>query len=176
MNARQRISDFQQHVNGEAIAIRKAGDEAWGQIDLRQSEPRIIYDFLRSTKSGTGHLNRTLGKLLSVGGRTVKFASIFLHQKPLVRRLSDNKPIGGDCELGDLLLLFLYISADKKLRQCRSTIFQAKKNVSSGQHVISHEDQRRLYDDCRAFVYRSVLTGEKRCFPWGASEREPTPR
>jgi hypothetical protein len=176
VNTRQRISDFQHHVNSHAAEIRKAADDAWNTINLTQSEPQIIYDFLKNTKGGTGHLNRELGKLLSVGGRIVKFASIFLHQKPKVKgvigRTTNVTEIGGECELGDLQTLFLYVAADKSLRQCRSTIFQAKKEPSTGQYVIPHVDQRRLYDKCSGFVYRSVLKGERRCFPWGLAEKE----
>ena|GEM_PF-1986006 len=176
MNTRQRISDFQHHVNSHAVEIRKAADDAWSKINLAQPEPQIIYDFLKDTKGGTGYLNRELGKLLSVGGRIVKFASIFLHQKPKVKgvigRTSNAKGIGGVCELGDLQLLFLYISANKAICQCRSTIFQAKIKPSTGSHVIDHLDQRRLYDQCFGFVYQTVLTGEQRCLPWGKPERE----
>lgn len=172
MNARQRISDFQKHVNSQVAAIRQAGTDAWNTINLSQTEPQIVYDFLRSTTGGTGHLNRALARLLSIGGRTVKFASIFLHQKPMVIGMSGKNTVGGKCELGDLQLLYLYISSDKSLVQCRSTIFQAKKKAAAGPYVISHNDQRRLYDQSAGFIYQSVLKGETRCFPWGKSERE----
>jgi hypothetical protein len=175
MNSRQRISDFQSFVNSQVAKIRKEAGEAWKLINLSQCETKIIYSFLSSTQGGTGYLNRHLAPILGTDGRTVKFASIFLHQKPKVKGLGqpgDEKEIGGECELGDLQILFLYLAADKSVCQCRSIIFQAKKKPNSGKYVIDTTDQRRLYDECSGFEYRSVLTGEKRCLPQESIDRE----
>jgi hypothetical protein len=176
MNSRQRISDFQQLVNTKSVEIRQEGDAAWAPINLNQTEPRIVYSFLSGTSGGVGHLNRTLAPLLSVNARTVKFAGIFLHQKPIVKGLratgKSSITVGRACELGDLHLLFLYVSKNKSLCQCRSTIFQAKLKPSTNGPVISHPDQRRLYDKCPGFRYETVLAGEERNLPWGRAERE----
>jgi hypothetical protein len=179
MNIRQRISDFQTLVNSKAIKIREEVGEAWRLLKIAQSqsEPEIIYSFLSSTQGGTGHLNRHLAPILGTDGRTVKFASIFLHKKPMVTGILEQagkeQVVGHTCELGDLQILFLYLAADKSVCQCRSIVFQAKKTPSSGQHVIANRHQRRLYDEFSGFEYcHSALKGEKRLLPQDFTDRE----
>jgi hypothetical protein len=175
--ARQRISDFQEHVNTIAPDLRHLAQAAWNQIDFSKSEPEIIYEFLAGITSGTGHLNREVAPRLSVNGRIAKFASIFLHQKPLVFGYQSNTPTsqnsGAACELGDLQVLFVYADAAKAICQCRSTIFQAKKNRASGDYIIGNAYQRHLYDQAHGFEYKTVLPGTRRALPsvWADRER-----
>ena len=176
MKIRQRISDFQTLVNTKAELIRKAADTAWQAIGLTDREPGIIKNFLSSTQGGVNYLNQHVAPILGKAGRTVKFAGIFLHQKPMVFGLigpgSQRRPDVKRCELGDLQILFLYLAANKSVCQCRSIIFQAKKKPSPGQYVIATIDQRRLYDECSGFEYKTVLKGEARNFPQERSDRE----
>jgi hypothetical protein len=175
--ARQRISDFQEHVNTIASELRNLAQAAWDGMDFSRSEPEIVYEFLAGRTSGTGHLNREVAPLLSVNGRIVKFASIFLHQKPLVFGFTTKPPASrtgaAACELGDLQVLFVYADAAKGVCQCRSTVFQTKKVPEGGDFVLSNAYQRRLYDQAHCFEYKTVLPGTTRFLPrvWADRER-----
>jgi len=175
--AKQRISDFQHQVNTYATDVRKAGQSAWDNIDLSRKEPEVVYEFLSGKGVGTDYLNNHLSEKLSLGGRVVKFASVFLHQKPMVRgwrrtyegSTPTQNPLTKRCELGDLQIIFLYLAQDKTVCQCRSIIFQAKKRPATGGYVIEDEFQRPLYDECSGFNYETVLPNRQRWFPTGAA-------
>jgi hypothetical protein len=49
----------------------------------------------------------------------------------------------------------------------RSVIFQAKLRPANGEHVIDHQFQRTLYDECQGFRYETVLAGQDRRIPAG---------
>lgn len=127
--AKQRISDFQEHVNRHQTAIRSAGDEAWENTPST-NEVEIVRQFLSNRDCGTALLNRKLAPLLSRHGWVVKFANVFLHQKPKVEgwkeagRGTDVKRVslGKNCELGDLQTIFLYLTADKTVTKLRSVL------------------------------------------------------
>jgi hypothetical protein len=174
--ARQRISDFQAHVNGIATDLRTKGQAAWNGLHFHRTEPEIVHEFLSGIQYGTGYLNSVIAPMLSFGGRTVKFASVFIHQKPMVigyqKSSRKPRPNASACELGDLKVVFLYLDKLKSILQCRSTIFQAKKAVQSGVYVISSNDQRLLYDESFGFDYRTVLPDTKRDFPKLKRDRE----
>jgi hypothetical protein len=169
--ARQRISDFQSHINSRVREIRGAGDQAWQGVTAK-GEVETVREFLVGRGRGTDYLNRNLASLLGTDGRVVKFASIFLHQMPMVVGIR-NRPSGQParlakrCELGDLQTLFLYLDRDKNVCQARSVIFQAKRKPDTGNYVINHPQQRELYDKCTGFEYDTVLKGETRELPRG---------
>lgn len=175
-NVRQRISDFQAHVNSVASDVRSKAQDSWNGINFGKSEPEIIYDFLAGTTNGTGFLNRNIAPLLSGNGRTVKFASVFLHQKPLVLGSKHSskhaRPGASPCELGDLQLLFLYVDSSKSICQCRSVIFQAKKAPEGGGVIIKNRHQWLLYDESHSFEYKTVLPGTVRVLPKNWNDRE----
>ena len=169
--SKQRISDFQSHINSNAQRIRDAGNEAWRLVKTK-GEVEIVRQFLVGRGRGTDYLNANLTKALGTGGRVVKFASMFLHQVPKVFGITNHPPatpskLPAPCELGDLQTLFLYLDRTKNVRQVRSVIFQAKLNPAGGAYVIDHPEQRPLYDTCPRFVYESVLKGEFRDLPGG---------
>jgi hypothetical protein len=172
--ARQRISDFVEHVNLHQADVRTLGNEAWANTPST-GEVEIIRQFLSRRDCGTAFLNETLTPILSTSGWVVKFASIFLHQMPMVRgwkdlgasRVGTKKLLSQRCELGDLQTLFVYLTADKIVCQMRSVIFQAKLRPESGAHVIDHPFQRALYDECEGFRYETVLSGKDRRLPVG---------
>jgi|GEM_PF-2023695 len=171
LTAKQRISDFQKAVNRQQSKIRKLGAAAWSGIKAT-GEVEIVRTFLSSRSKGTGLLNRELVPLLSKNGWVVKFASVFLHQMPMVKgRQKDGALLSSRCELGDLQTIFLYLRADNTVLRARSVIFQAKMKPHGGSHVIDHAFQRQLYDDCPGYRYETVIPGEERTLPEGP-ERE----
>jgi hypothetical protein len=172
-HSKQRISDFQFQVNEQAVKIREIAQSAWDGVATNKSEPQIVYDFLSKRGVGTDYLNTHLAPLAGSGGRVVKFASVFLHQKPMVLGCATSDFEGSlsshKCELGDLQIVFLYLAADKTVCQCRSTIFQAKMEPHTGPFVIAHEHQRRLYDHAFGFKYATILPGQNRRLPKDAA-------
>jgi hypothetical protein len=162
-SAAQRISDFQKLVNQHQDKIRRAGNDAWAGI-RKGSEVDRVHDFLSSKTAGNSLLNREVASLFKGSGWVVKFAGIFLHQKPYVRGyLRDGKiPLPKNCELGDLQTLFVYVRADKTEMKVRSVIFQAKLKPAKGNFDVSHEIQRQLYDCSPQFEYQTVLKGKRR--------------
>jgi len=172
--AKQRISDFIEHVNLHQADVRSLGNESWTNT-ASTGEVEIIRQFLSRRDCGTAFLNETLTPILSTSGWVVKFASVFLHQMPMVRgwkevganRDRKKKLLSKRCELGDLQTLLIYVTADKIVCQMRSVIFQAKLRPENGKHVIDHPFQRALYDECEGFQYETVLPGKDRRFPTG---------
>ncbi len=172
--ARQRISDFIEHVNRHQSDVRSLGNEAWTNTPST-GEVEIIRQFLSRRDCGTAFLNETLTRILNTNGWVVKFASVFLHQMPMVTgwkelgatRERTKKLLSKRCELGDLQTLFIYVTADKVVCQMRSVIFQAKLRPENGKHVIDHSFQRTLYDECEGFRYETVLPGKDRRLPVG---------
>lgn len=172
--ARQRISDFIKHVNLHQAEVRALGNETWTNTPST-GEIEIIRQFLSRRDCGTAFLNERLTPILSTSGWVVKFASVFLHQMPMVTgwkeagaaRGGSKKLLSKRCELGDLQTLFIYVTTDKIVCQMRSVIFQAKLRPENGKHVIDHPFQRALYDECEGFQYQTVLPGKDRRLPTG---------
>ena len=170
LNSSQRISDFVGHVNRHQEEIRTAGTEAWVRAPTT-GEVAIIQKFLSDPQCGSAYLNRELAPVLSQNGWVVKFASVFVHQMPMVVGWTEQggarKKLSGRCELGDLQTLFVYLAADKTVCQIRSVVFQAKLAPATGDYVIENKIQRQLYDECDGFTYETVCSGERRQFPSG---------
>ena len=171
IRAASRISAFQSYVNSHCEEIRAAGLAAWKNVTAKSEVPRVR-EYLINPGCGTDYLNKNLAKELSTAGRVVKFASIFLHAKPMVfgwKDVPSSPPANGKgtCELGDLQTLFLYLDKNKTLCQARSVIFQAKMLPETGSYVIDTEAQRKLYDQCGGFRYRSILGKADRKLPSG---------
>jgi hypothetical protein len=161
-------------VNKQQAKVRTLGDKAWVKTPST-GEVEIIRQFLSKPDCGTALLNRELAPLLSRNGWVVKFASIFLHQKPKVegwkeptRGPSPNKVfLGKNCELGDLQTIFLYLTSDKTVVKLRSVVFQAKVKPMTVDYVIKDPIQRQLYDDCQGFRYESLKSKADRRLPSG---------
>lgn len=169
LKAKQRISDFLKHINSHQEQIRDLGNEAWQKT--KGSEVEIIRQFLSKRDCGTALLNSKLTPILNKTGWVVKFASVFLHQTPMVRgwKKGDKKTrktlSKKACELGDLQTLFLYVNSIKTLCKLRSVVFQAKTQPAQGEYVIATESQRQLYDECVGFRYVRPLEGKDRRLP-----------
>jgi hypothetical protein len=172
--SRQRVSDFLEHVNKQQAKIRTLGDKAWLKTPST-GEVEIIRQFLSKPDCGTALLNRELTPLLSRNGWVVKFASIFLHQKPKVEGWKESTrgptskrvSLGKNCELGDLQTIFLYLTSDKTVVKIRSVVFQAKVKPMTVDYVIKDRIQRQLYDVCEGFKYESLQAKADRRLPSG---------
>jgi hypothetical protein len=160
----QRLLQFESLVASLQPLIRQAGNDSWSGVNLSQREERIVHDFL-SGKNGAGllHLNQLVPPPFLAHGFEVKFAGVFCHGHPRVTSFDANgQPTGGSCELGDLHLVFVFLDQAKNLRDLRAMIFQAKKALPSSQGpLISHPDQRYLYDSAEGFTYNSMLNGSR---------------
>jgi hypothetical protein len=169
---KQRISDFQEHINRNQDRIRDLGTKAWENTS-DEDEVEIVRQYLRQKDCGTVFLNENLAKpILSTSGWTVKFASIFLHQKPKVIGWKKSQVLHQPekaCELGDLQTIFVYVDANRVVQKIRSVIFQAKLKPTKGDYVIEDQFQRRLYDDCDGFRYQSIANGASRDLPRGSN-------
>lgn len=169
----QRISDFIEHVNRHQEIIRTAGDASWTATP-KTGEVAIVRAYLGDRDCGSAYLNRELAPKLRKDGWVVKFASVFLHQMPMVygckagaSPASLERSTQVACELGDLQTIFLYLAADKTVCKMRSVIFQAKLRAESGDYIIKHPQQRALYDECVGFEYKTIFPGKKRRLPTG---------
>lgn len=175
----QRIAQFERVVKAKAKKISVIGNAAWAPIKETTETP-TIRAFLTKKGSGVDYLNRNLASLLSRNGRVVKFAGLFLHGTPMVKGWTTNKagkkePISGDCELADLMTVFLYLDRSKTVKQMRSVMFQAKMQQSKGAHVVDDPEQRKLYDECDGFDYINATVstkGDSRTLPKGASRKK----
>jgi hypothetical protein len=175
----QRIAQFERVVKANAKEISELGNAAWIPIKETTETP-TIRAFLTKSGVGVDYLNRNLASLLSKNGRVVKFAGLFLHGTPMVRGWTKNeagkkKPISGDCELADLMTVFLYVDRNKAIKRMRSVMFQAKMQQSKGAHVVEDPEQRKLYDECEGFDYINATVstkGDGRTLPKGASRKK----
>jgi type I restriction enzyme S subunit len=164
-----RLSAFKTLVANNVAAIRQAGNDSWLNINLTQPEPRIIHDYFKGqNQTGLAHLNNSIATHFYNHGFEVKFAGVFCHGQPLVKSFlgrADNltrTPIGSNCELGDLHLVFTFLDQAKNLRDQRSILFQAKKKALSGPgSLIAHPDQSRLYESADGFDYHTVVFGSR---------------
>lgn len=174
----RRISAFKQAVESDAKEIAQAGNASWLPIG-QPTEPATVRAFLTQKGAGVDYLNRRIARLLSTGGRVVKFAGLFLHSTPMVKGWKLNgsarKRRNGACELADLMTVFLYLDSNKAIRRMRCVMFQAKMEPSKGKHVIDDPVQRKLYNDCDGFDYSNgsvAPAGESRRLPNATSRKK----
>jgi hypothetical protein len=140
-----RLNLFRKLLAKEKYKILSAVKKSWLNIDFNQSEPNIIFNYLQQ---GLRILNQEIPPLFKNYGFIVKFAGVFIHQKPIVTPLPP-LPKGKDkCELGDLLVVWLYLDDKKKVIYSRAFISQAKKKAK-----IDSECQRYLYEEARSYRY-----------------------
>jgi len=81
-----RLIEFSRIVFRHKDAITQAFRSSWNGINFRQREDYIVHDYIISKNSGIHYLNKTISPLLSCNGFIVKFAGVFVHQKPIVGR------------------------------------------------------------------------------------------
>jgi hypothetical protein len=174
----QRIAQFERVVKANAKKISELGNASWDPIKETTETP-TIRAFLTKRGAGVDYLNRNLASLLSRNGRVVKFAGLFLHGTPMVRGWTKNeagkKKHNRNCELADLMTVFLYLDRSKTIKRMRCVMFQAKMQQSKGAHVVDDPEQRKLYDECEGFDYinASISTkGDSRILPKGARRKK----
>lgn len=174
----QRVAQFERVVKARAKEISELGNAAWDPIKETAETP-TIRTFLTKNGAGVDYLNRNVASLLSKSGRVVKFAGLFLHGTPMVKgwtkTSAGKKKYNKNCELADLMTVFLYLDRSKTVKQMRSVMFQAKMTASNGAHVVEDLEQRQLYDDCDGFDYINASVskkGDSRTLPKGASRKK----
>lgn len=129
--------------------LDKYAKSSWSGINLSNSEPEIIRDYLLKPGAGIDHLNRNFAAKFSQHNPrfSLKFSSVFIHQRPKVHRLPSAH---ASCELGDLCNIFVFVDKHKNIRHARAIISQAKKGLRLD---LNSNDQRLLYDEASAFEY-----------------------
>lgn len=174
----KRISEFEAAVNRHAKKITEIGNASWDPIK-ETTETQTVRAFQTKRNAGVDYLNRNLAKLLSKNGRVVKFAGLFLHGTPMVTGWTTTKAgrkrRNRNCELADLMTVFLYLDAGNDIKRMRCVMFQAKMQQSKGAHVVDDPEQRKLYDECEGFDYvhgTVAKAGEERRLPKGASRKK----
>lgn len=138
------VSAFSMDIFNHSIA-------SWNGIDFNQPEPLIIKKYLLEKGVGVDYLNRNLAPILSHASYEVKFASVFIHQKPrITRHTSSISACTGDtpsCELGDLLVVFCLLDKNKTPLFRSAVISQAKK-----ERKLTSQSQKCLYDSDITFL------------------------
>lgn len=157
------FDQFVAHYAEVALMIqsRRLFENAWSDID-RTNEVKAIRSFLLDKTIGVDYMNKHVAPALSKGPFHIKFASIFCHQKPRVRRTfrNQNKNAGdtNGCELGDLFVVFVLLDNTDKLHYAAGSLFQAKLRPT-----LDSLSQKCLYDFDNDFDVPSYL--EKRVVP-----------
>lgn len=143
---------------------------SWNGINFNLTEPQIIKKYLLDKGVGVDYLNKNLAPILRHSSYEVKFASVFIHQKPIItRHTSAINLCNGDtpgCELGDLLVVFCLLDKNKVPLFRSAVILQAKKD-----RTLTSQSQKCLYDSDTIFfmpkrVYsNSVVNVPERYLP-----------
>lgn len=157
------VSNFSQDIINHSI-------DSWNGIDFNLTEPQIIKSFLLDKGVGVDYLNRHLSPILRHSSYEVKFASVFIHQKPIItRHISSINLCTGNtpgCELGDLLVVFCLVDKNKTPLFRSAVISQAKKD-----RILTSQSQQCLYDSDITFsmparVYNnSIINTPERNLP-----------
>lgn len=112
-----------------SLKARRHYENSWINVD-RTDEVGAIRSFLLDSNVGVDYINQKIAKPLSKANFHVKFASIFCHKKPRIKRTQKNKLKNkGDtpgCELGDLFVAFILLDSNDKLHYSAGALFQAK--------------------------------------------------
>lgn len=124
--------------------FRRNYEYSWFGID-RSDEVSAIRGYLLHDNVGIDYLNQVVSKKFQKTQFVLKFASVFCHQKPRVKRTNNNNLLNpGDtagCELGDLFVLFLLMDGNDNVHYSAGSIFQAKLIAK-----LDSKTQRYLYD------------------------------
>jgi hypothetical protein len=153
---RIRYNNFINIAFGLSPHIIQHADSSWNGINFGLSEPLIVREYLHSPIYGLSYLNQHVSPLLTQAGYEVKFAGIFVHQKPRITRphATNNR----QCELGDLLVIFTFLDATKRPLVNRAFLIQAKKHLP-----MTNVCQRELYDHETEFDMPAAIYNQSRC-------------
>ena len=151
-----RYNNFVNNAFGLSPAILQHAELSWNGINFGSSEPLIVREYLHAPTYGLSYLNRHVSPLLSQAGYEMKFAGIFVHQKPRITRThaTNNR----QCELGDLLVIFTFLDAAKNPLLNRAFLVQAKKFLP-----MTNICQLDFYDHDTEFNMPAVICNQSRC-------------
>ena len=141
--------------------FRREYENSWAGIN-RSLEVNAISSYLLDSGVGIDHLNKTVAPAVSNATYDFKFAGLFCHQKPRVRRTAVSiANCAGDtpsCEIGDLYVVFVLLDTAGVCIYASSALFQAKLEPK-----LDSKSQRCLYDCDATFEVPSYL--ERRIVP-----------
>lgn len=160
MSIKYRFLQFRELVFRNYKDIIYHTQQSWHVVNFNQPEPNIIFDYLQE---GVIYLNQNVSPILSTRGFIIKFAGVFIHQKPIVTPISYKNISNGNCEVGDLLTLFLMLDRNKKVLYQSAFISQAKK-----ENRLDNRCQRFLYEESYEFEYLKggcTHNGSRRILP-----------
>lgn len=140
------FSKFVNTISSYEALIKYHALFSWSGINLGATEPDIIKDYLLTSGVGVDYLNRNIGAHIHSNTQyTVKFASVYCHQKPRVKRTANSiancTGDTGQCELGDLMLVLVFIDKNKNIVHTAAHLVQAKKDP-----FLTSVSQQCLYD------------------------------
>jgi len=158
VNWHKRYREFEQLCSAQSSQILQHAAQSWAGINFSKKEPEIVHEYLASPSRGVWFLNQTISPLLSVAGYEVKFGSVFIHQKPRVTLRTAQLPPNNQCELGDLLVVFVFMDAAKNPLVCRAFLAQAKKG-----NALDSACQQALYDLETSFDFPKNLVTSSPC-------------
>lgn len=155
---RYRYKNFERLCVSKSREILHHTNKSWSGIDLSKTEPEIVHEYLSSPTRGVNYLNQQIAAPLSTAGYEVKFASVFVHQKPRINRCSSCPPSEKSCELGDLLVIFSFLNASKTPLLNRAFLIQAKKDFK-----LDNKCQKAIYDEEVDFDFPNNLVSSSQC-------------
>lgn len=149
------LKDFIQTISHYSDLLKIEGANSWHNTNFAQSEPNIIHDYLSQANQGVNYLNQNIASVITnETDYVMKFASIFCHQKPRIRRTEDNilqckgSTRSESCELGDLMIQFILLDENKEIQFSNALIIQAKKGVKADnatQQCLYENDDRLIF-------------------------------
>lgn len=157
------IREYIKMISSFSNLIDLESAKSWSGIDFKDTEPKIVKDYLLSANVGVDYMNDKIARAVSASGAyELKFASIYCHQKPRIIRTAQS--IGAclgstkACELGDLMIIFLLLDQTKKIVYSSAKLMQAKKN-----DVLDSFSQQCLYDSDLDFNAPANLISHSTC-------------
>lgn len=141
------LDKFVHHISSFSPQIHTHATQSWNGISMTQNEPEIVKEYLLKPGVGVDYLNNNLAPVLSGTTYEVKFASVFIHQKPTVTRTAASQTahpsVNKRCELGDMLVVFCLIDVRKNPLYASAVILQAKKKdhmpAGAQQYLYDHD-------------------------------------
>ncbi len=150
-----RLSEWKRELREKRNIILGHFDASWKSVNFNKREQEILKDYLIG--SGLPKLNIVAQTVLSFNKFVVKFAGVFVHQTPKVMRLqSEHKAVKAVCEIGDWLVISIWLNRYKKIQWVSAYFYQVKKLSSRKKHIkIENSCQKGLYDQDNSFLYYS---------------------
>ncbi len=144
LNKERRFLEFRETISNNSLYIIHEVQKSWEVINFHHREPDVVYNYLRY---GVKYLNEKVAAKLSVSGFIIKFAGVFVHQKPIVTPV-ESSSYNKNCELGDLLTVFIMLDRNKNVLHQRAFISQVKK-----ENKLDNKCQQFLYERSSGFSY-----------------------